>query len=154
MANLQQYANALVSVNGTLLSEAATITIKRTTAVQLAKSLAKGFCGVTKGAAMVNIHVESNVPSIGLELDPAQWMTGFGGVFDGQTVELAITVGNVSGEGGSTQGSPSVAMTLDCMVFITDDNSTFAVDQNSKLDFDCVTGPVTWTPAITSVVSQ
>jgi hypothetical protein len=69
MANNQLYTTAAVYLNDNLLSEAMSVSIKINGNHQIAKSLAKGFSGVSKGAVMTEISVSNNIPQDGFEAD-------------------------------------------------------------------------------------
>ena len=113
--NLQLYAKASVYVDGSLLSEEASVTIKRTTGAQVVKTVAKGFAGVSPGAPMLTISVENAVPSADFELNPGDYMTNL------DVVEVTIfAAGN----------------TLTSKGFILEDNFSHAAETQSKLTFE------------------
>jgi hypothetical protein len=125
MSNLQQYAKCTILWNGNLLSEEASVTLKRASNAQIVKTVAKGFAGMSKGAVMVNISVSNAVPSAGFELDPGDF------IMDNLVGQITLILGDYSLE-------------LTANGFITDDNFSHAVDTASKIDFDFVTGPCKW----------
>lgn len=69
MANNQLYTSGSVYINDSLLEEALSISIKVNGNHQVAKSLSKGFSGVSKGAVMTDVTVTSNIPIDGFERD-------------------------------------------------------------------------------------
>jgi len=92
MSQLQQYAIAAIYVNGKLLAEEASVTISRDTKAQVVETVAKGFAGVSPGAAMMTIDVENAVPSADFELNPDNFWSNNG--FP-TLVETAIFVGQL-----------------------------------------------------------
>lgn len=126
--NLGQYSKAQVLWNGQLLAEEASVTLKRASNAQQVKTVAKGFAGMTVGAAMTSGTVSNAVPSSGFELDPGPFINQ---VLQGQ---LTIIIGDPSEQ--------QFALTVNA--FITDDNFSHAVDANSKLDFDFIAQPGDW----------
>jgi hypothetical protein len=111
-----------VVIDGTLLSEQQSSSIRRMTGSQNILTVAKGFAGVSPGAPMCEWDVESAVPSGGFEFDAGNKMNG-----------LIITQMYILGPGGfSLKGN----------AFIIEDTITHAVDQQSKYTFKAV-GPFT-----------
>ena len=125
MANLQQYAKATLYWNGSLLAEEASVSIKRDSNAQVVKTVAKGFAGLSQGAAMTTISISNAVPSAGFEMDPGDF------IMNNLVGQLTIILGESSLE-------------LTANGFITSDNFSHAVDTASKLDFEFVTGPTKW----------
>jgi hypothetical protein len=125
LSNLQQYAKATVLWNGAILSEEASVSIKRASNAQVVKTVAKGFAGMSQGAAMVNISISNAVPSSGFEMDPGDL------IMNNLIGQLTVILGDYS-------------LSLTANGFITDDNFSHAVDTASKLDFEFVTGPAKW----------
>lgn len=115
MANLETYTKATVYVNSSLLSEEASVTIKRMSGAQPVKTTAKGLAGFSPGAPMMTISVSNAVPSADFELDPGQMIA------DIETVEVTIFA---AGRTLTTKGA------------ILDDNFSHAVETASKLDFE------------------
>lgn len=124
MANLIQYAQIKIYANGSLLVEEASVTMKRSSNAQMIKTVAKGFAGVSKGAPMTTVQISSAVPSAGYELDPTVYINS------NNIIQFTLVLGE--GLQATMNG------------FITDDDSTHAVDTPSKLDISFVTGPVVW----------
>lgn len=115
MANLQLYTAANVYINGSLLSEEASVTVNRSTNSQQVITVAKGYAGESPGAAMCEITVESAVPAADFELDPSTFMGEL------QVVEFTVfAAGN----------------TLTFKGFIISDNFSHAANTESKLTFN------------------
>jgi hypothetical protein len=70
---LKIYTNATVYLRGKCLAEAATVKVDRKTNAQMVSTLGWGFAGVTPGAAVMEISIESKVPSADFELDAGQF---------------------------------------------------------------------------------
>jgi hypothetical protein len=115
MANLETYTKATVYVNSSLLSEEASVTIKRMSGAQPVKTTAKGLAGFSPGAPMMTISVSNAVPSADFELDPGPMIASI------ETVEVTIFA---AGRTLTTKGA------------ILDDNFSHAVETASKLDFE------------------
>lgn len=86
MAQSQLYSLAFVTVNGKLLTEEADVTVNRNTGAQPVNTVAKGFAGVSQGAATVEIDVTNAVPSADFELDAGPFMESL------QDVEIGVIV--------------------------------------------------------------
>ena len=123
MANLQQYTKAVVYVNSSVLSEEASVTIKRTSGSQPVKTVAKGYAGESPGSPMTEITVSNAVPSADFELDPGQFINLL------EIVELTVFA---AGKTMTVKGS------------IIDDNFSHAVDSEAKLEFNFRGGPGSW----------
>jgi hypothetical protein len=124
------YSSVSVYITGVgLLTEEASVTMKRASNAQIVKTVAKGFAGVSRGAAMTTITVSSAVPVLGFEFDPSTYLK-FNSVVQFQLV----------------LGDPDHGASKQCTMngFIIDDDISHAVDANSKLDFTFITGPVVW----------
>jgi hypothetical protein len=115
MANLETYTKATVYLNSSVLSEEASVTIKRMSGAQPVKTTAKGFSGMSPGAPMMTVSVSNAVPSADFELDPGKMIK------DLEVVEITIFAAN---------------RTLTSKGFILDDNFSHAVETASKLDFE------------------
>ncbi len=125
MANLQQYAKAELHWNGKVLSEEASVTIKRASGAQIVKTVAKGLAGLSPGSPMVNISISNAVPSAGFEMDPGEF------ILNNLIGQLTIILGHFS-------------LQMTCNGFILDDSFSHAVDTASKLDFEFISGPARW----------
>lgn len=124
MSNLQKYTKATVYWNGTLLSEESSVTVKRVSGAQPVKTTAKGFAGMSPGAPMLSISIDSAVPSSDFELNPGPIIEN---LEDGEITVFAA------------------GRTLTSKGFITDDNFTHAVESQSKLSFEFTGQFADWT---------
>jgi hypothetical protein len=123
MANLQQYSKAVVYVNSSVLSEEASVTIKRSSGSTPVKTVAKGYSGESAGSPMTEITVSNAVPAADFELNPGTFINQV------EVVELTIFA---AGRTLTVQGS------------IIDDNFSHAVDTEAKLEFNFRGGPSNW----------
>lgn len=123
MANLSLYSKCAVYLNGKLLAEEGKVSIKRTTAAQVIKTVAKGFAGMSPGAAMMEISVTNAVPSADFEVNPGPFEQQL------QVVELTFF---------------AASRTLTTKAFITSDSFSHAVDTPSELSFECVAQWTDW----------
>jgi hypothetical protein len=71
----QLYTLIYVLANSSLLSEEASVSIKRETGSQPAKTVAKGYAGETPGAPMTELQVSNMVPAAGMEFDAGDFMS-------------------------------------------------------------------------------
>lgn len=69
MGNAQLYALLFEYADGQLLAETQNVTVTRQTGAQRVLTLAKGWSGVSPGAAVSEIMVEGAVPAAGFEFD-------------------------------------------------------------------------------------
>ena len=74
MANLQQYTLLYVTADGALLSQEQSLQVDRTTNSQAVSTVANGYSGESPGAGMMEVTVESEVPSGGFEFDAGKKM--------------------------------------------------------------------------------
>lgn len=123
MGNLQKYTKAIISVNGTVLSQESSVTVKRTSNSQAVKTVALGYAGESDGAVMTEITISNAVPSVDFELDPGQFINLV------EEVEISIF---------------AAGRTMTVSGFIIDDNFSHAVDTESKLEFNFRGGPSVW----------
>ena len=123
MANLDIYTKATVYVNSSLLSEEATVTVKRMSGAQPVKTTAKGLAGFSPGAPMLTISVSNAVPSADFELDPGKMIS------DLEVAEVTIF---------------AAGRTLTSKGCILDDNFSHAVETASKLDFEFTGAMAHW----------
>ena len=123
MANLQNYSKATVTWNSLLLTEESSVSIRRLSGAQQVKTVAKGFAGLSPGAAMMEIQISNAVPSADFELNPGPAI---------QQLEVGEMSVFAAGRTLTTKG------------FITDDNFTHAVETPSKLDFTVVAQFADW----------
>lgn len=70
----QLYTLIYVLADSSLLSEEASVSLKRTTGSQPSKTVAKGYAGETPGAPMVELQVSNMVPAAGMEFDAGKYM--------------------------------------------------------------------------------
>lgn len=114
MAQLQKYTQATVYIDGALLAEEAKVSVKRTTGSQSVVTVAKGYAGESPGAPMIEVTVESAVPSADFELNPGRFMTGL------ESCELTIF---------------AAGRTLTTKGFIIEDDFSHAANSQSQLSF-------------------
>jgi hypothetical protein len=69
MSNQQIYSLAFVYINGKLLTEEASVDVKRTSGSNDVLTVAKGWAGVSPGAGMLEVNVSSVVPADDFEYD-------------------------------------------------------------------------------------
>jgi hypothetical protein len=74
MAGSQLYTLAYVTVDGSILTEEASVTVNRATNSQAVNTVAKGYAGESPGAPSVEIQVSSAVPSADFEMNPGKYM--------------------------------------------------------------------------------
>lgn len=115
MSNVQVYTRALVTVNGKLLSEEASVTVTQNSGAQVVNTVAKGFAGVSPGAGNTEIDVSNAVPAAGFEYLPTDPM------YNNEPVELGVTLSNGD--------------TLTCVGFVMSHNFKHAVNSESMIDF-------------------
>lgn len=123
MANLQQYTKAVIYINDSVLSEEASVTVKRSSGSQPVKTVAKGYSGESPGSPMTEISVSNAVPASDFELDP--------GLFINLVDVVKITI-FAAGRTMTVKGS------------IIDDNFSHAVDSEAKLEFNFRGGVAYW----------
>lgn len=123
MANLDRYTKATVYVNGALLSEEASVSVKRTSGSQPVKTVAKGYSGESPGSPMTEISVENAVPSADFELDPGPFMLN---------LDIAEVTVFAAGRTLTSKGC------------IHEDNFSHAVDTQAKLSFSFRGQFATW----------
>lgn len=122
-SNPQAYTTANVYINGSLLAEEASVTVKRASNSQEIKSVAKGYSGESPGAAMCEVSVESNVPADDFEFDASK------AIGEIQVVEFTIF---------------AAGRTLTFKGSIVDDSFSHAVDSPSKLSFNARGAFASW----------
>jgi hypothetical protein len=114
VANLQIYTQALVLVDGTILAEEATVSLRRMTRSQEVFTVNKGYAGESPGAATLEIDVTSAVPAADFELDPGKFMKLL------KSCEITIVA---AGKQLTTKG------------FIIEDSFKHSVNAESTIDF-------------------
>lgn len=71
---LERYTGSAVYINGSLLTENATVTVDRRTGAQNVLTIQKGFAGQSPGAKMMELTISNAVPAAGFEYDPGDDM--------------------------------------------------------------------------------
>lgn len=74
---LQQYALLYITVKGSLLTEAAQISVDRDSKASIVETLAKGMAGVTPGAGTTSLQVSNMVPAADFELNGGTLMSTY-----------------------------------------------------------------------------
>lgn len=115
MSGLQLYSLIYVLVNQAILTEEGSVTVNRATNSQPVNTVAKGYAGESPGAAMVEIQVDSAVPSAGFEMNPGEFMKNL------KECEIGLL-----GPGGKQ---------LTAKGFIISDSFSHSVNNESKLSF-------------------
>lgn len=121
--NLQNYTLCHVHVDGALLTQASSISIARKSGNQPVHTIVEGFAGMSPGSAMMEVSIESAVPSADFELNPGL------GLVQMRVYEFMFF---------------SAGRTLTAKGYITDDNFTAAVDSPSKLSLTVVAQWADW----------
>ncbi len=123
MSDLGLYTKGTVYINGKLLAEETEISLKRTSNAQRVNTVAKGFAGLSPGAAIVEGTIQNAVPAVDFEYDPGDNIQGL------TVVEITtFAAGN----------------TLTVKAFIESDEFTHAVNSASALSFPFVGQMSTW----------
>jgi hypothetical protein len=117
-SSLQQYSLLYFAINGALLTEEASMSIKRASKATLVETVAKGFSGVSPGAAMCQGSINNVIPASGLEFDAGP------GIIALQVYTFKAV--RSDGKGCVFQG------------FILDDDASHGVNQNAKYDLNWV----------------
>jgi hypothetical protein len=115
MSNPQLYSMLYCTIDGKLLTEAASIQLTRTSGANPVFTLHKKFAGVTPGASMCTIQVENAIPAAGLEYDPGE------AIAKNKIVEIGIV-----GPGGKSAVSQG---------FIASDSYSVGVNAEAKMSF-------------------
>ena len=121
---LEVYTVALCLVDGSLLTQEAQVTINRDSRAQEVNTVAKGFGGLSPGAAIMHIDVENAVPSSDFEINPGKYFVKFLKV-----VEVTFF---------------AAGRTLTAKGFIPKDDFRHGVNQESKLSFHIVSEIADW----------
>jgi hypothetical protein len=116
-SNVQLYSLLFAGINGTLLAEEQEIDITRTTNAQIVLTVAKGFAGVSPGAAMCEVDITNAIPAGGFEFDMGKAMAGL----------IPIDV-QVDGPGGTQMRGKA---------FVMKDSIRHGVNQEAKYSFSC-----------------
>lgn len=120
---VQRYTKAVVYVNGSLLTEESSCTVKREGGSNPVKTVAKGYGGESPGAAMTMITVKNAVPSADFEFDP--------GPFINRVESVEITVF-------------AAGRTLTVTGTIFEDNFQHGVEGAAELEFQFRGGESNW----------
>lgn len=118
MANSQLYSILLAVVGGTLLAEEQEIDWSRTANAQQVATVLKGFAGLSPGASMTEVDINSAMPQGGFEFDAGPYIDSL----------TPIPV-QVIGPGGK-------AMKGDA--FIIQDSGRHGVNQQARYSFRCI----------------
>lgn len=114
----QLYTLIFFVANGTLLAEEQQVDMRRTANAQRILTVAKGFAGLSPGAALLEIDVTNAIPSGGFELDMGEYIASLG------TIDVQVL-----GPGGkSTKGK----------AFVEHDTIRHGVNQEASYMFSCV----------------
>lgn len=124
MSNVQNYTKAVVYINGNLLTEESSCTVKRESGGTAVKTVAKGYSGRSPGAPMTTISVKNAVPSRDFELDPGAYIN------NSEEVEVSVF---------------AAGKTLTVVGFITSDDFQHGVETAAELSFEFEGGPSAWT---------
>ena len=117
--SVQLYSNAFVTINGSLLTEEASVTVTKNSGLNPVMTVAKGFAGMSQGAATAEIDVDNAVPSADFEFNPDKFMRS------GSTVEVGVIMA----------GRQTVFVG-----FITTATYSHSVNAESKLSFKITAG--------------
>jgi hypothetical protein len=115
----QLYSNAYVTIDGALLTEEASVSVDKRSGLNPVFTVAKGFAGMSQGAAVAEISVDNAVPSVDFEFNPDKFMRA------GSVVEVGIIM---AGRQSVFKG------------FITEATYSHSVNQESKLSFKITAG--------------
>lgn len=116
---IQLYSNAYVTIDGRLLTEEAAVTVDKNSGLNPVFTSAKGFSGMSQGAATAEISVDNAVPSADFEFNPDPYMR------TGSVVEVGVIM---AGRQSVFKG------------FITNASYSHSVNQESKLSFKIMCG--------------
>jgi hypothetical protein len=122
--SLQLYSLCTVYVDGALLAEEVSVSIDRESRAQEVLTVAKGFAGMSPGAAMMMITIDNAVPAAGFELNAGPAMKGLG------VKELTLAM---------------AGQTLTSKGFFVKDATSHAVNSESKLNISFVGEFADWT---------
>lgn len=117
---LQKYTNALVLINGSLLTEESSVSIDKKSGLNPVHTTNRGFAGVSQGAAEMTIKIDNAVPSADFEYLPD------GDMFAGAIIEVCVLMA----------GKQTVAKG-----FIMDAGYSHSVNSEGKLSFTIMCEP-------------
>jgi hypothetical protein len=118
MADLKLYSSCEVFINGTLLAEEASVSVKKNSGLNPVMTVANGFAGMTPGASTQEVTIESAVPSADFEFSPDGFM------LVGEVVDLRVVMANRE---------------TNCKGFLVDASYTHGVNDASKLSMTLMT---------------
>lgn len=70
---LEVYTLAIITIDGGLLTEEASVSVDRDSRAQEVSTVAKAFAGLSPGAGIMHVDVENGVPSSDFELNPGKY---------------------------------------------------------------------------------
>ena len=117
---LQKYSNALVMLEGSLLTEENSVSIDKKSGLNPVHTVAKGFAGASQGAPEMTVRVDNAVPSADFEYLPDA------DVLEGKVVEITIFM---AGKQTTAKG------------FIMDVSYSHAVNSEAKMSFNVMCEP-------------
>jgi hypothetical protein len=117
---LQKYSNALVMLNGSLLTEENSVSVDKKSGLNPVHTTANGFSGMSQGAPEMTVRVDNAVPAADFEYLPDE------AVLEGQVVEITIFM---AGKQTTAKG------------FITDVSYSHAVNSEAKMSFNIMCEP-------------
>ena len=120
---LQLYSLIAGYVNGSLLAEEGTISIDVDSRAQEINTVAKGFAGLSPGAAKLSIRIDNAIPAAGFELNPGQ-------------ILRSLTVSEFT--------FFAAGSTLTTKGFVTKYNVTHGVNSDAKLSLEIEAEPASF----------
>jgi hypothetical protein len=123
VSNQQKYSNALVFVDGALISEQNEVTVTRKSGANPVHTTTKGLAGFSQGAPETSISVGNAVPLADFELDPGSYMK-FGRV-------VTITI-------------QAAGKSLKCKGQILEDSFSHSTNGAASLRFEFLGGRSEW----------
>ncbi len=112
---LQLYTLLYATLKGALITEAGSIEITRDLKASDVETLAKGWAGLTPGAAVCDLRIKNAVPSADFEIDAGKYMKAY------EVAEICVL-----GPGGKQ-------LVVDC--FFLSDSLSSSVNNPTNLDF-------------------
>lgn len=70
----QQYTITESYWNGSKLTESTTVKVSRMSNAQIIETIARGFAGISPGAARIEVTIDSAMPAADLELNPGPFI--------------------------------------------------------------------------------
>lgn len=122
--SLQTYSIVTTYWNGSLLSEETTVSIDRDTRAQEIVTVSKGFSGLSPGAPIMQVSIDSAVPAADFELNPGPYMK-------------ALAVGEFT--------AFAAGRTLTAKGFIIKDNTSHSANAESKISYSFILEFADWT---------